>query len=272
MYSQARTDTASRTWRSAKSCPPSPSSTGLSRIGVPRDRVLCRRGFRPTAGGLITHGPGRFVSAFISYNTMQIGRYRLFGFTTADLLKFRTSLDPPWWTIALLGVAVLGFRRADLNARVLGVLLAADFLTVLVSDLAQHADAPSGVSLAPLGYTMASLMQLEVAALYSEECHSEDHVGRLFVDLAYIFLVTSLFAALPQRRGLALLLTRPRRRPACSAEPGPHRTRLPSHRTADPDRARRSRRDGLRLLRQQPRAPRSSTGSPTWACSALSSC
>ena len=178
-------------------------------------------------------------------------------------LAFETTVLTPFAVVVLVLVALrvpvldptgVGIVTGTVNGwHTFAMLLAADFLTVLISDLAQHADAPSGVSLAPLGYTMASLMQLEVAALYSEECHSEDHVGRLFVDLAYISLVASLFAALPQRRGLALLLTRPRRRPACSAEPGPHRTRLPSHRTADPDRARRSRRDGLRLLRQQPR-------------------
>ncbi|MBO2462040.1 APC family permease [Actinomadura violacea] len=219
----------------------------------------------------ITHGLGRVAGvgaafvALISYNTMQIGLYGLFGFTTADLLKSKTGLDLPWWTVALLGaavVAVLGFRRVDLNARVLGVLLAVEFLTVLVFDVAQLADAPSGVSLAPLGlhaagegavgaafcFAMASFMGFEAAALYSEECRdprrtvsratyiavavigvfyaftawamtvgtgtsqivgrarkdgpglvfalSDEHVGKLFADLAQIFLVTSLFAAL----------------------------------------------------------------------------
>ncbi|GAA2146488.1 APC family permease [Actinomadura napierensis] len=219
----------------------------------------------------ITRGLGRIAGvgaafvALISYNTMQIGLYGLFGFTTADLLKSKTGLDLPWWTVALLGVAVvavLGFRRVDLNARVLGVLLAVEFLTVLVFDLAQLADAPSGVSLAPLGFhaasdgaigaafcfAMASFMGFEAAALYSEECRdprrtisratyiavavigvfyaftawamtvgtgtsqiigraqkdgpglvfalSEEHVGKLFADLAQLFLVTSLFAAL----------------------------------------------------------------------------
>ncbi|TDD92244.1 APC family permease [Actinomadura rubrisoli] len=219
----------------------------------------------------ITHGLGRAAGvgaafiALISYNTMQIGLYGLFGFTTADFLKAKAGIDLPWWTVALAGiavVAVLGFRRIDLNARVLGVLLAVEFLTVLVFDLAQLADAPSGVSLAPLGwnaanegavgaafcFAMASFMGFEAAALYSEECRdprrtisratyiavaligvfyaftawamtvgtgssqivgraqkdgpglvfalSEEHVGKLFADLAQLFLVTSLFAAL----------------------------------------------------------------------------
>ncbi|MFI0373747.1 APC family permease [Actinomadura sp. 1N219] len=219
----------------------------------------------------VTNGLGRVAGvgtafvALISYNTMQIGLYGLFGFTTADFLKAKLSIDLPWWTVALGGVAVvsvLGFRRVDLNARVLGVLLAVEFLTVLVFDLAQLADAPSGVSATSLGwdaatsgavgaafcFAMASFMGFEAAALYSEECRdprrtvgratyvavavigvfyaftawamtvgagsseivgraqkdgpalvfvlSEEHVGALFADLAQLFLVTSLFAAL----------------------------------------------------------------------------
>ncbi|MUN38831.1 APC family permease [Actinomadura litoris] len=219
----------------------------------------------------VTHGLGRVAGvgaafvALISYNTMQIGLYGLFGFTTADFLRTKTDLDPPWWAVALAGVAVvavLGFRRVDLNARVLGVLLAVEFLTVLVFDAAQLADAPDGVSAAPLGldaattgatgaafcFAMASFMGFEAAALYSEECRdprrtvgratyvavavigvfyaftawamtvgtgssqiiararkdgpalvfvlAEEHVGGLFSDLAQIFLITSLFAAL----------------------------------------------------------------------------
>ncbi|WUI01692.1 APC family permease [Spirillospora sp. NBC_00431] len=219
----------------------------------------------------VTNGLGRIAGvgtafvALISYNTMQVGLYGLFGFTTADFLKTKLSVDLPWWTVALGGVAVvavLGFRRVDLNARVLGVLLAVEFLTVLVFDLAQLADAPSGVSTTSLGwdavnsgavgaafcFAMASFMGFEAAALYSEECRdprrtvgratyvavavigvfyaftawamtvgagsaeiigraqkdgpalvfvlSEEHVGKLFADMAQLFLVTSLFASL----------------------------------------------------------------------------
>ncbi|TDD24127.1 APC family permease [Actinomadura sp. KC06] len=219
----------------------------------------------------VTNGLGRVAGvgtafvALISYNTMQIGLYGLFGFTTADFLKAKLSIDLPWWAVALGGVAavaVLGFWRVDLNARVLGVLLAVEFLTVLVFDLAQLADGPSGVSATSLSwdaatsgavgaafcFAMASFMGFEAAALYSEECRdprrtvgratyvavavigvfyaftawamtvgagaseiigraqkdgpalvfvlSEEHVGALFADLAQLFLVTSLFAAL----------------------------------------------------------------------------
>lgn len=141
----------------------------------------------------VTHGLGRVAGvatafiALLSYNTMQVGLYGIFGFTTADLLKSKFGWDLPWWGVALAGVAVvavLGFRRIDLNARVLGVLLVIEFLTVLVFDLAQFGGAPDGVSARPLGWdavqtgatgaamvaAMASFMGFEAAAIYSEEC------------------------------------------------------------------------------------------------------
>ncbi|GAA1568225.1 hypothetical protein GCM10009678_58810 [Actinomadura kijaniata] len=219
----------------------------------------------------VTHGLGRTAGvgaasvALVSYNTMQIGLYGLFGFTTADLLGSRLGVAVPWWAVALAGVAlvaVLGFRRVDLNARVLGVLLAVEFLTVLVFDVAQFAGAPSGVSAhgltpgaattgavgAAFCFAMASFMGFESGAIYGEECRdprrtvsratyvsvalvgafyaftawamtvgtgperiaersrqdgpalvfvlAEEHVGKAFADLAQLFLVTSLFAAL----------------------------------------------------------------------------
>lgn len=50
----------------------------------------------------ITHGLGRVAVVgapfieLISYSTMQIDLYGLFGFTTADLLNSETGLDLPW--------------------------------------------------------------------------------------------------------------------------------------------------------------------------------
>jgi amino acid transporter len=150
----------------------------------------------------VTHGLGRTAGvatafiALLAYNTMQIGLYGLFGFVTADLLNTRTGLNLPWWAVALAGlavVAVLGYRRIDLNARVLGVLLAVEFLTVLVFDLAMVARAPEGLTAAPLEFgalgsgavgaafcfAMAAFMGFEAAALYSEECHDPRRtVGR----------------------------------------------------------------------------------------------
>lgn len=141
----------------------------------------------------ISQGLGRVAGlaaafvALVSYNTMQIGLYGLFGFTTADWLKAKLSIDLPWWAVALGGaaiVAVLGYRRIDLNAKVLAVLLSLEFLTVLIFDLFQLGNAPGGISVSPFGwdaattgavgsafcFTMAGFMGFESAAIYGEEC------------------------------------------------------------------------------------------------------
>ncbi len=134
-------------------------------------------------------GVGAASVALISYNCMQIGIYGLFGFTTADFIKSKTGVDLPWWAVVLAAIAVvgtLGYRRIDLNARVLAVLLICESLTVLVFDVSQFSTAPHGIPLHPFSigamtagatgaafcFTMASFMGFESAALYAEECEN----------------------------------------------------------------------------------------------------
>ncbi|MFG3257340.1 APC family permease [Streptomyces sp. NPDC048172] len=132
-------------------------------------------------------GVGTAFVALLSYNAMQIGIAGLFGAVASDFVEARTGAEIPWWVLvfgcaALVGF--LGYRRVDLSARVLAVLLAVEFATVLVFDIGQFAHAPHGVSAepltwsaavhGPLGLTLcfvfAAFMGFESAALYSEEC------------------------------------------------------------------------------------------------------
>ncbi|GAA3128890.1 APC family permease [Streptosporangium carneum] len=141
----------------------------------------------------ITHGLGRvpgvgaaFV-ALVAYNAMQVGLYGLLGFSTAGFLSGALGVDLPWWTVSLVFlviIAFLGYRRIDLNARVLAVLLVCEGLLVLVFDVSQVASAPQGLSLEPFSWsalttgavgaaflwTMAAFMGFESGAIYSEEC------------------------------------------------------------------------------------------------------
>ncbi|NUU21109.1 MAG: APC family permease [Streptomycetaceae bacterium] len=219
----------------------------------------------------VSHGLGRVAGvgaafiAVVSYNAMQIGIYGLFGFTTADFLDAKFGWDLPWWLIVYIGIAVvalLGYLRIDLNARVLAVLLIIEGLTVVIFDFSSFASAPDGVSLdvfswdaltagstgAAFCFVMASFMGFESAALYGEECKdpkrtvarstyiavgvigvlyavtswammtgagtdkavgaaqengaglifvlADDQIGSGFADVAQVFLITSLFAAL----------------------------------------------------------------------------
>ena len=131
-------------------------------------------------------GVGVSLVALMAYNLMQVGIYGLFGFTVSSLLAERFGLDVPWWipVLACIAVvAVLGVNRVDLSAKVLGALVALEFLVVLVYDIAAFAVAPEGLTAEPLAPTsllmpgvgavlsfgIAAFMGFESAAIYGEE-------------------------------------------------------------------------------------------------------
>ena len=131
-------------------------------------------------------GVGVSIVALISYNTMQIGVYGLFGFQVSALLNTKFGWDVPWWIPVLVCIAIvalLGVNRVDLSAKVLGVLVAFEFVVVIVYDIATFAVSPDGVSAAPLtpsalfvpgvgavfAFGIAAFMGFESAAIYGEE-------------------------------------------------------------------------------------------------------
>lgn len=131
-------------------------------------------------------GIGASLAALMAYNLMQVGIYGLFGFTVSSLLGARLGLSVPWWLPVIVCIAVvawLGVNRVDLSAKVLGVLVALEFLVVIVYDAACLAVAPEGVSGgafdpaslfvpgvgAVLSFGIAAFMGFESAAIYGEE-------------------------------------------------------------------------------------------------------
>ncbi|MFI7496116.1 APC family permease [Kocuria sp. M4R2S49] len=131
-------------------------------------------------------GIGASWLALISYNAMQIGLYGLFGFALSSFLEARLGLTVPWWAAALAGlvlVGVLGVSRVDLSAKVIAVLVALEFLVVIVVNVVSFAVAPEGISTQPLmpaeffapgigallAFGIAAFMGFESGAIYSEE-------------------------------------------------------------------------------------------------------
>ena len=91
------------------------------------------RGLRQYAGGAAAW------IALLGYNAMQIGLYGLFGSASASFLSTYAGIDVPWWVIAFVGMAiigVLGYRQVDLSVKVLSVLVACEFLVVIIVDVA----------------------------------------------------------------------------------------------------------------------------------------
>lgn len=138
------------------------------------------RGLGPRAGIAAA------LLALVSYNMLQIGLYGLFGFSLSTAISAWTSWQVPWWLCALAAWAVVGLagvRRVNMTARVLGVLVALEFLAVIVVMGIAMVNAPEGLStstlepgdfLAPgvgvlLAFTIAAFLGFESGAIYSEE-------------------------------------------------------------------------------------------------------
>ncbi|MDO5368404.1 APC family permease [Kocuria sp.] len=126
------------------------------------------------------------ILALVSYNMMQVGLYGLFGFSLATLITGLTGMTVPWWLAALAGwviVGVLGVNSVDLSAKVLGILVALEFLVVGVVSVLALVAAPEGIGLQTLdpqnfftpgigvllAFGIAAFMGFESGAIYSEE-------------------------------------------------------------------------------------------------------
>ncbi|MBT2522555.1 APC family permease [Arthrobacter sp. ISL-28] len=131
-------------------------------------------------------GVGAAFLALIAYNSIQIAVYGLFGFSSAAFISAKLGIDIPWWAtagVAFVVVAWLGVNKVDFSVKVVAVMVAMEFLAVIVFDVASLAVQPEGVSVtglvpadlftagvgAVLAFSIASFMGFESAAIYSEE-------------------------------------------------------------------------------------------------------
>ncbi|NMO04573.1 APC family permease [Gordonia sp. TBRC 11910] len=112
--------------------------------------------------------------ALLGYNTMQIGLYGLFGSATASFLSENFGWHVQWWVIAFIGmaiIAVLGYRQVDLSVKVLSILVAAEFLVVIIVDAAVVAKGgqggTTGLSLDSFSWSSLTTGSLAVALLFN---------------------------------------------------------------------------------------------------------
>ena len=147
------------------------------------------------AGGFYTYlscGLGKPVAvaggvvAVIAYNAVTIGLAGAFGYF-ARLIGQAHGVDLPWElyaAVALVLMAVLGYRQIDLSAKVLAILMVAEIGILAVLDVAVLADrgfsalpatsfAPHTVLASGIGisamFAFISYIGFESAALYGEE-------------------------------------------------------------------------------------------------------
>jgi amino acid transporter len=172
------------------------------------------------AGGFYTYlssGLGKPVAvaggvvAVISYNAVTIGLAGAFGYF-ARLIGQAHGLDLPWElyaAVALLAMAVLGYRQIDLSARVLAFLMVAEIGILAVLDgaiivhkgihalpatsFAPHTVLASGIGISAM-FAFISYIGFESAALYGEESRNPKRSVPLATYLSVI--VITVFYAL----------------------------------------------------------------------------
>jgi len=139
------------------------------------------RGLGGVAGGAAG------MLAMVAYNVLQAAIYGLFGAVVAETLATTFGLALPWWSCSLAALALiawLGYRSIDLSARVLAVVVIAEYLVMLVLDVAilssggEHgvdlasftpAQVSSGTPSIGLLFCFAAFIGFEASTLYSEE-------------------------------------------------------------------------------------------------------
>jgi amino acid transporter len=131
-------------------------------------------------------GGAAAMVAILSYNAMQIGVLGLLGAASAGTFG-AMGINLPWWVWSFIGIAivgVLGYRQVDLSAKILMVLVALEYVIVIIVDaaiLAKGGD--SGLSMAPFSwgqimsgvpsigilFCFAAFIGFEATSIYSEE-------------------------------------------------------------------------------------------------------
>lgn len=136
-------------------------------------------------GGMAGGAAG--MLAMVAYNLLQAGLYGLFGAIVAANLESLLGVTVPWWwcsVAALATIAWLGYRKVDLSARLLAVVVIAEYVVMLILDSAilwtggEHgldaasftpAQVSSGTPAIGLLFCFAAFIGFEATTLYGEE-------------------------------------------------------------------------------------------------------
>ncbi|MEV6306332.1 APC family permease [Actinoplanes sp. NPDC051861] len=151
--------------------------------------------------------------ALFAYNTIQAAMYGLYGVVVQGIVAKYTGLDAPWWIWALLTMAIVqvfGALGIDIGARVLAVLVAAEFsllgvfaLVTLfqgggpeglaVTETFSLSAALSGAPGVALMFAIASMFGFEATAIYGEEARDAHRTVPRATYLSVV-IVTGFFA------------------------------------------------------------------------------
>lgn len=151
------------------------------------------------------------VVALVAYNAMQFGLIGLLGGIASGVFG-ELGLTLPWWGWSLLAVilvAILGYRQVDLSAKVLVVAVALEYLIVLIVDfailskggangLALNIFDPnamfSGSLTAAILFCLGSFIGFEATTIYAEEARDPEktipratYLSVLMIGIFFVF-------------------------------------------------------------------------------------
>jgi amino acid transporter len=158
-------------------------------------------------------GLGAAGLAWWAYTTIQLAVYGFFGVVASGTLLQYTSIDLPWWVCTLILMAliqVFGYLGVEIGAKVLLVLMALEWATMLLLSLAILFTGGAGEGFAAgevwslgnltaagisvaLIFAFASMFGFESSAIYGEETRNpKKTIGRATV--ISICMITLFFA------------------------------------------------------------------------------
>jgi amino acid transporter len=163
------------------------------------------RGLGGQAGGAVS------MMAIVAYNAMQFGLLGLLGGIASGVFG-ELGLNLPWWgwsLIAIALVAFLGYRQVDLSAKVMVVLVALEYIIVLIVDFAilgkggaqglslnifDMSAITSGSFTAATLFCLGSFIGFEATTIYAEEARDPEktipratYLSVLMIGLFFVF-------------------------------------------------------------------------------------
>lgn len=171
------------------------------------------------------HGLGGRVAgatamvALVAYNAMQFGLIGLLGGIASGVFA-EFGLVLPWWGWSLIAIAlfgILGYRQVDLSAKVMVVLVALEYLIVLIVDFAiigKGGDSGLALNIFDIGaissgsltiavlFCLGSFIGFEATTIYAEEARDPErtipratYLSVLMIGIFYVFSTWLMIAA-----------------------------------------------------------------------------
>ncbi|GLR09346.1 amino acid transporter [Mixta theicola] len=154
-------------------------------------------------------GASASVLALIAYFSIQTAIVSMLGFFTQLFLEQHFGLSIAWWILSICLAAlawILGIKRVEIGGKILGVLMLAEVIIVLITDVAVlvHKAGPlTFSSFEPsvflhgnLGiafvFAIAAFIGFESTAIYAEECR-EPHKTVPRATICALLIITAFF-------------------------------------------------------------------------------